>query len=280
MAALGELSVRVRVVGGAVADEVTARPADWIQGRRHVVLFVHGFNNAEEAARTSYGGVFTTVLADVGYFYWPGDTRAGFILSAPTYPLQITSALDSARRLADYLKGVVGPGGSPSAVSFVGHSLGCRLILEAMRLALNDGLSWPEVRVTALMAAAVPVDLVEEGQPLDAAARSARTLALFYSRADQVLNLSFPPGQAAAFAFGIEKAAYGVAVGRFGQPVGLPAERVDTGLGHSEYWPSEDTADRVARMLGAATPRSLPDRTLASAGSPLSRELPVRDVLG
>ena len=85
---------------------------------------------------------------------------------------------------------------------------------------------------------------------------------------------------AAAFALGIEQAAYGVAVGRFGQPVGLPAERIDTGLGHSEYWPSEDTADRIARMLGAATPRSLPDRTLASAGSPLSRELPVRDVLG
>src|SRR5262249_11353027 len=106
---------------------------------------------------------------------------------------------------ADFLRGLVGPGGLPLEVSFVGHSLRCRLILETLRNVINKTLPWPIVRFVALMAAAVPIDLVEAGQLLEPAARRPHTLTLFRSLDDDVLKRAFPTGQHAAFKLGLEQ---------------------------------------------------------------------------
>lgn len=274
MAWLGDLSVRVSPVGGDVADTVSATPPDWLLGRRHVVLLIHGFNNTLDAARASYRKEFADVLADVGFFFWPGDIRGGELISATSYASQINSARMSARRLADYLGGAFGPGGTPSAVSLVSHSLGGRLVLEALRLVLDEARPWPDVRFVALLAAAVPIDLVNEGQALEPAARTPHALAVFYSFKDLVLRFAFPAGQALAFALGIEGADYSQAVGRFGRPEGLTPNRFDTGFGHSGYWPSQATAERVAGLLGAAVPRELSVRSLSDGAGPEDRALP------
>jgi hypothetical protein len=274
MAWLGDISVRVRAVGGGVAGSVTPAPSgpDRLQGKRHVVLFVHGFNNTEAAARESYQRAFSNVLDPVGYFFWPGDIRAWVAISALSYPWQIKHALTSAQRLADYLTGLLGPERTPAAVTFICHSLGARLVLEAVRLALADGRRWPEVRLLCLMAAAVPLDLVEAGQALEAAARHARSLAIFYSRADQVLHLAFPPGEEAAYPW-IEHKLYHRALGRFGPPPGLTLNRFEGSRGHSDYWPDEKLAQQVAQLLGAAGPRTLPSHDLLADPGPQPREL-------
>jgi Alpha/beta hydrolase of unknown function (DUF900) len=274
MSLLGELSVRVRGVGGAVADRVTPTPADWLLGRRHVVLFVHGFNDSEQDARTAYGAVFRDALADVGYFFWPGDARGGRLLSSASYPFQIQRARDSARRLADYLRGAFGPEGTPMMLSVVGHSLGCRLVLEALRLVVEEGLDWPQVRLVCLMAAAVPTDLVEEGAALRAAAKLPTDLVVYYSFADDVLHFAFPAGQEAAYRLGVEAADYHDAVGRFGRPQALGQYRYQVALGHSGYWASEEVAATVSRLLGAAVPRALPERPLLSETGPEPPALP------
>ncbi len=274
MAWLGDLSVRVDPIGGEVADAVSASPPDWMLGRRHVVLLVHGFNNTFAEAQESYGKVFKEAFADVGFFFWPGDIHGGSLISATSYPYQIDSARTSARRLASFLSGAFGPGGTPSAVSLITHSLGGRLVLEALRVVLDQGITWPEVRLVAMMAAAVPIDLVEEGEALDEPARQAHTLAVFYSFADDVLRFAFPAGQWAAYFLGIEAANYRQAVGRFGRPTGLTSNRFEVNWGHSGYWPSQSTAERIAGLLGAAVPRLLPASVLPANGGPRGRELP------
>jgi pimeloyl-ACP methyl ester carboxylesterase len=274
MAFLGELSVRTESVGGNVAAAVTAEPPDWPLGRRHIVLLVHGYNVDMDAARSSYTLAFTDALADVGYFFWPGDTRGGILISSASYPFQITNARDSARLLADYLSAAFGPEGAPSAVSLVGHSLGCRLVLEALKIVFEEGRAWPDVRLVCLMAAAVPVDLLESGMALESAARQAKTLVLLYSFLDDVLHYTFPSGQAAAFLFGIEEASYGRAVGRFGLPEAISPNRIEEQLGHGDYWRQESgVASLVASFLGAAVPRDFPARMPLAESGPVERHL-------
>jgi hypothetical protein len=284
MSFLSELSVRVWTVGGAVADEVTPTPPDWLLGRRQVVLLVHGFNVSQEQARGSYDAVFRDALPDVVYFFWPGDTHGGRLISSASYPFQIQTARDSARRLADFLRGAFGPEGTPMLLSVVGHSLGCRLVLEALRLVVEEELDWPQVRLVCLMAAAVPTDLVEEGAALRAAADLPTDLVVYYSFADDVLHFAFPAGQEAAYRLGTEAGDYHHAVGRFGRPQELGQYRYRVALGHSDYWPSEEVADNVARLLGMAVPRVLPERPLLSETGPEPpalpevRETPARDL--
>jgi len=280
MAWLGNVSVRVLPEGGEVAElgAVVGEPLLWLLGRRHVVLLVHGFNNTLRVARKSYHEVFTDALEEVGHFFWPGDTGAWSGFSALSYPRQIDHARSSAERLADYLAGMFGPGGTPAEVSFVCHSLGCRLALETIARALEQknqdpNRRWPGVRLLCLMAAAVPAEMVEQGARLEAAARHAGRLAVFHSYADMVLALAFPAGQSAAYARRIEDEAYRRALGRFGPPPGLTPHRIEVGYGHSGYWPSAWAARRVAELLGAAVPRELPSRGLPADPGPPPREL-------
>jgi esterase/lipase superfamily enzyme len=283
---LGDLSVRVLSVGGPVAAAIRSDPTDWLQGRRRFVLLIHGYNNSEDDARTSYSRVFLRTLSDVAYFFWPGDARGGRLASAASYPFQIRSARDSAQRLFTYLSGLFGPAGTPATIDLVAHSLGCRLVAELLHEFLGGTPgAGPRLGTVVLMAAAVPVDLLEAGQPLCRAMRRAQRAAMFHSLADSVLRDYFPPGQDAAYRFGIEVASYRRAVGRYGEPTSLTSFRFQQTLGHSDYWPSRDVARQVAGLLGIAGPRTTPTRPAGSSRSiltappPQSRSLPSRSLL-
>jgi hypothetical protein len=274
MAFLGTLSVRTLPVGGPVAMEAAQLPAGWMLGHRHVILLVHGYNVDQQHAIQSYQAVFTAALSEVGYFFWPGDASGGTIISTGSYPWEIPRAKESALRLADFLRGLFGPGGGPTAVSLVGHSLGCRVILELLKIVTANPALWPEFRLVSLMAAAVPVDLAQFGADLQPGTRVPRSLQVFYSFSDRTLEFAFPPGQFAAFALGFEVADFGRAIGRYGEPTGLTPDRIPVDLDHGDYWPSQSVADRVSQALGVSGPRPLPGATVLSRQGPPVRSLP------
>ncbi len=282
-AILNELSVREQPVGGGVLQTVKLSSEPFPQGRRRVVLLVHGYNNTEQAARDSYGH-FTddlgtlgaaSALADLGKVYWPGDTSLG-PLSFLSYPAEITPAKDSAAVLAAYLASLVGPGGSPTEIYLVGHSLGNRVILELLtRFSAMPLPATVQVPGGCLMAAAVQVEMVEPGGALRSGATLwTRTLTL-YSRDDRVLHWAFPIGQTA-----VGEGFFPTAVGRFGQPGDLWTTRQELcGNGHSDYWGDPRAAALVARLLGVAVAVEIPASAISRSAIPEAPTLPERALL-
>jgi len=263
-----ELSVRTRRAGGPVAREVREVTPPFPHGRRRVVLLVHGYNSTEDAARASYkeftedlkkiGRGAAALLADLGKVYWPGDADLGPV-SFLSYPFEMGPAKDSAAVLARYLPTLVGPGGTPTEIYLVAHSLGNRVILELLdRLAAAPSAS-ARFAGTCLMAAAVQVDMVEPGRRLWPGAVLSRKTLTLYSRDDNVLRWAFPLGQTAA-----GEGFFPTAVGRFGQPAGLWTERRQlSGNGHGDYWKDARSAALVARFLGVAVPMEIQASTIA-----------------
>jgi pimeloyl-ACP methyl ester carboxylesterase len=153
-------------------------------GLSHAIFFVHGYNVAPEDAKRS----FERLLANLRFVdrvppglasrswrvNWEGyarsllDSLSKGAFSFMTYPTQIGVAERSAAAFADYLRSLRGPRGTTMEVSFVGHSLGCRLVLEVLR-SLN-AQPGPKVRLIFLIAAAVPVHMVYPNRSLHSAA--------------------------------------------------------------------------------------------------------------
>ncbi len=294
---------RIEAPGGGTPD-----------GRRRIVLLVHGYNNDKAQADEGYAALIANMTTDVGAlaediwrFYWPGyverltgtlvddpatvsSGRGGgesnALLSAPTYALQVLKAREVGAALGRYLRGLNHADTVATEVVFVAHSLGCRVVLEALR-ELLQGRSphWERQRVPAmcLMAAAVPTFMIEEGSRLAAAAMVPQTAYVLHSRADGVLRFAFPPGQGAATALlgrGAAAESEGIfpeAVGRHGNPNTAWLRRGDTGLGHSGYWRHPFTAPSVLRAVrGGVAPelRPLPTLQQVSWSLPPSPELP------
>jgi pimeloyl-ACP methyl ester carboxylesterase len=291
MKARGDISVREQGLGGGVSA-ARATPAGWMDGLRHIVLLVHGYNADREDARRAFDGFLRMLPArfpPAGRVYWPGDADWG-VLSTFCYPSKIPVARTSAARLAGFLAGLRGPGGGPIEVTLVGHSLGCRVILE-----LLEDLSWQRdaravVRVVVLMAAAVPTDLLEAGGQLRRSALAPYHRHVYHSDDDRVLRWAFPAGQAAAQLTGHEPARSLEAVGLHGNPRSYPSRSRDLhGNRHADYWKDRRAVGQVATLLGSAIPRVLEPRTLPEHplfGTELperrrsfTRELPRRPVV-
>jgi len=287
-------------------------------GRKRIILLVHGYNNDKAQADESYASLLGNIahdssrlFDDVWKFYWPGyverltgrlvddpvdvslgSNRAGSesvsLLSAPTYALQVLKAREVGATLGRYLRDLRHTNTVPTEVIFVAHSLGCRVVLEALREILQG--RDPEVerhRVpgVCLMAAAVPAFMVEDGSRLSAAAMVPQSAYVLHSRADMVLRLSFPAGQGAASVLlsiaspgaTDHEGFYPEAIGRHGNPSTKWLRRGDTGLGHSGYWAHPWTAPNVLRALRGNVVEHL--RTLStleqvSWALPASPELP------
>jgi pimeloyl-ACP methyl ester carboxylesterase len=131
------------------------------------------------------------------------------------------------RGLAEFLKSI-----SPSEIFFIGHSLGCRVVLET--------ISWllaPQKIVLSgfiLMAGAVPIHMLVPTEKLRRAATVARKRYCLYSWIDLVLSVPFGPGQILAG----EPSPYllPIATGLTGAPKGFYDARCSTWLGHGGYW--------------------------------------------
>ena len=267
-----ELSVRIAQTGGPVRPSVEHPPRFAAPPSGHIVLLVHGYNNNMADARAAYSNFLDNLDAllsrgdirtggakpDVGKFFWPGDANL-WIFSFLSYPTEISDAKESAQVFARFLAGIPGL----REVSLVGHSMGCRLVLEMLSLyARGDAPGFPKVRFLLLAAAAVPVELVESGGELRAGVvRADPRVLVLYSPDDPVLRFAFPAGQSLAFAMGHESKAYFSAVGLNGSPQSFGSSRKQlVGARHGDYWPSESVARDLMTLLGVPTRHEVPSQ--------------------
>jgi pimeloyl-ACP methyl ester carboxylesterase len=255
-----QLSIRVQDSGGLVASAVSLSGGQ-LDGNDHVLILIHGYDNSFSDACTSYsafvddlGSKFSTYIGQIAEFYWPGDYPLR-IISVLSYPNQIEPAIESAQKLSTYLSNLKGARNGPMEVSFVGHSLGCRVVLEL--LALWTGGMPPNIRVgtVVLMAAAVMVKHVDQGGQLRAAAKLSDDVLVLCSKGDPVLHWAFPVGETAA-----HEGFFPAAVGRFGGPQqtwkgSLPMFHSGKPYTHGSYWPGDESSNAVAVALGGAPPR-------------------------
>jgi pimeloyl-ACP methyl ester carboxylesterase len=288
-----QLSVRLRDSGGPVADTVSLSGGQ-LDGNDTVLILVHGYDNNFSDALASYttfvsdlGAKFPTYIGQIAEFYWPGDLQIR-IISVLSYPNQIQPAIESAQRLSAYLWNLKGARNGPMEVSFVGHSLGCRVVLEL--LALWTGGMPPNIRLgtVVLMAAAVLVKHVDQGGQLRAAATLIDDELVLSSKGDPVLHWAFPLGETAA-----REGFFPMAVGRFGGPsqtwrASLPMFDYGKPYTHSSYWPGDESSNAVAVALGGAPPRLIatagivenvpaPENVVSARETPV-RSLPARPV--
>lgn len=157
-----------------------------IQGRE-VMFVTHGFNVDQQEGLTSLSNWETLLQLGPQFVFvgvlWPGDCS---LLGPLSYPGEGRPAMESGRLLADWIDANVSP--VADSVSFISHSLGARVVLEAIA-ALQSQVP---VRAVALMAGAVDDDcLVKE---FAASAQRVDRVNLLASIEDKVLADAFPIG--------------------------------------------------------------------------------------
>ncbi len=278
--------------GGEVRDEVYDPDRLAMSGASHILILAHGFNNTAKEAQESYNKQLEALQEAgldkrpvgpdaIALFQWPGDLAISpirnAIIDSLGYSLDLRQAFKAADRLADFLASLPKAGGEPAAlkISFIGHSLGCRLILEALNR-LNRGA--PSFDVVSLMAAAVPVELILAGKPLVPRIAVPRRLLKFFSEKDLVLQFAFPAGQQLASNQGIERAAYREAVGRHGNPAGFGEPNPRHNNGHSDYWKDKVAAKVFVSTLDPTAPLPLIGREIGAHDLPAQNEMPGREM--
>ncbi len=243
-------------------------------GRRRIYLLVHGFNNTPDQAGKSYSAfrerlqdaIGSTLTERIWEFYWPGyeegyaqilTVRTGRQPASPMvtayfYYKQVPKAIRYGKLLGDYILQLHSEF-QETEVILIGHSLGCRLILEALTHIERYAPRW-KVPAVLLMAAAVPESAVELGGGLRAGVEFCPYRFTLFSHRDWVLWGCFPAGQVRAGDGGPAPKA----VGWRGGPEGCWTGRQRPQLFHGEYWADDSTTPNVARIFGKAIPHRLP----------------------
>lgn len=137
-------------------------------------------------------------------------------------------------------------------MSLVCHSLGNRLALELIENCRNAN---PRIHFerAVMMAAAVPVQVVDTDGRLRPAASAVQRREVLYSRSDEALGVAFIGGQLRAF-----EPCYG-AIGTAGGPPGIWTLATDfTPYGHGDYWREPESALTVQTIFGMSSVRYLP----------------------
>lgn len=175
--------------GGPVAsmpDPLPSELARAVRGR-DVLLATHGFNVAEEEGYAQLANWQTLLQLGDAYFFigmvWPGDSSW---LGPLCYPGEGRHAIQCGAMLADFIQEyLVGA----SSLSFVSHSLGARLVLEAISKLAKDSIP---IKQVAIMAGAINDDcfVAEYKSATDNIGR----ISILASEKDEVLSLAFPIG--------------------------------------------------------------------------------------
>lgn len=255
-----------------VSEGVLWPPADRVRHLR-LIIFVHGSNTPPARAKQVYTD-FRKRLARVGVtfqldtlveLYWPSyvealvsgeRTNQDFVrgmklLSAVSYPVQLAKAQQVGRALGRYVSQLNGPADTPCEIIFVAHSLGCRVVLEALQdIATHPGAWNGQVSAVCLLAGAVPCYMFEEYGQLRLSASVPEKSCVLFSRTDAILQNFFRVGQTAA-----AEGFFPVALGTSGEPAERWTTRVDTGLQHGDYIEDRNlnVTPYLARLLGVAT---------------------------
>ena len=188
------LDLRAQSTGGGLADsvaiynqDVLSSVADLTQeiGGRDILVVTHGFNVNRQDGRTALS-LWQQMLpppATVAYLglLWPGDSSW---LHGLDYPVEGSEAMDSGDKLASFLLQ-----NFPSAsLSLVSHSLGARVMLQALR-GIGNGM-----RVKHLMLMAGAIDDTCLNDEYGDAVKYVEKISVLSSSNDEVLSLAFPLG--------------------------------------------------------------------------------------
>ncbi|MCC6967048.1 MAG: alpha/beta hydrolase [Nitrospira sp.] len=262
------LSLRDQPFGGAVTSGVLYKALPYwdvwwndrlpdfkllTRGQRLTVL-LHGYNNGLDEGREKLvrfigcleqKGSTDLMLAVI----WPGDSWANALgnwAGALSYPSESRDADDSADNLLTWLVLHVD---ESARVAFVGHSLGCRVVMRAtQRMARDVTVKKPILDRICLMAAAIDSNSLGKDEPTSYrdAAKQADRIAVLASQEDRVLQVAYRAGDSVQswWPFSGERSVR--ALGRYG-PEGCPPEvsakieshmaNPDRGIGHSDYLP-------------------------------------------
>ena len=249
------------------------------EAHKRYVILVHGFNvigwKAEESFdqfRDESSKISVSFAKELLSFTWPGRVH---------YPRALERAKVAGEVFGRFLTDLKNPAGKRPRIVLIGHSMGCRVILEALRwLCVNTTYVTRKDIDVFLMAAAVPVQLVERSETLWEASQSARRACVFHSKDDWVLRFLFPIGQSLA-----PEALEGVlpvAVGLRGGPQGVGVwtqAKPMKGYGHGSYWSGPEVIQDICTALKVVKSRHTPARSLADRnhqnmiGRDLSRRL-------
>lgn len=286
MGSLPELSVRLpdRDSGGPVTDVHGSLPP----AGGPVLLLVHGYANSAAAARQSWneflGHVATVKIG--GWMpqhptgvQWPGDEPI-VGLNQLAYPEKIGVSRDSARRLDRYLRAFAPPGGPALTLSIVGHSLGCRLVIELLECLSQPPAHNVRVDRVVLMAAAVPTTTVDRQGAFRPGVAWARGIEVLQSEGDDVLRIAFPIGETAG-----GDGFFPTAVGRHGEPGSTWLSVLQMGhagvlYGHSDYWPGIESAAAAAAFLRIPVAAGVAPRATAANALAGATIIPARTVTG
>jgi len=283
-----ELSVRRKnqMRGGPVMPVVRDSGLEG-SGAHNILLLVHGFNNNESVADERFETFTKLIIGRIGEdgraidaiarFQWPGDLavfgpwpKMDFL----GYPADIGQAKRAAIALATFLSKLLANRSTQPRLCLVGHSLGCRLILEAFHAPALAG-SAIRVDYLCMFAAAGPVALTERGCRLAAPPVAPHRLVNCYSEGDWVLRLGFPAGQTLGYVSGEEEAAYLEAIGLHGSPASFGVQE-RTENSHGEYWGDTALADLIAAAIEPTkyqkpAPKIQPRHSLPMAQLPIYR---------
>jgi hypothetical protein len=195
-----------------------------------------------------FGSGAQSLKDEVAYVFWPGDETFR-PLSGLCYLWKIPRAKAVGRQFAAYLSALRGPLGTPCEIILIAHSLGCRLVLEACKaLAQIEPRARHRIRLI-LMAAAVPVALVDRQGDLNPAIGDVAQAVVLYSESDEVLG---------SWKFRIAESSEGLlfpeAVGLHGRPgVAVWSDlKHAAGHKHRDYWSKGHASSVTARLLGAS----------------------------
>jgi hypothetical protein len=199
---------------------------------KNVLLAAHGFNVSYEDGLRSLSHLETALEMRPGELFlgvlWPGD----WVIPAVNYPFEDKVASHGGVLLGDFCNRWLA---SSQSISFLSHSLGARVILEAIKASKRP------VRRACITAGAVNSGCLREEYRL--AAGNCGQIRTLSSRQDLVLEFAYPPGDLLADALDPDHPPFEAALGR-GGPSGafgatiLPSEISDViPYDHGDYFP-------------------------------------------
>ena len=208
---------------------------------REAVFATHGFNldltqGTHALARLETELRLPPPFLLVGVL-WPGDWWVPVI----NYPSEADDAVQCGWYLARFIRDQVGPG----SLSFVSHSLGARVVLEAVKRLKPIR----RAREVCVLAAAADDDCLTTDQYEDARTNARRTSVLA-SRGDWVLELAYPAGDFVSDALYDDDSPWRKALGYHGprpfpDQYALHAQIPGREYGHWDYFPPDDLKQQI-----------------------------------
>ncbi|MGY1698002.1 alpha/beta fold hydrolase [Geodermatophilus sp. SYSU D00814] len=246
-----ELTVRGVSGGPRLLNSVRVEGSELDHRARTLLILIHGYQNSPARARKSWdefvnrlmGSLWLRSINDLASawgFQWPGDLPDK-IQSILSYAARPGDAARSGQLLATHLASRTK---QHQRVFIVGHSLGCRVALEALKFIRLEHQPYEGARIEGvfLLAPAVPLSFCQPNMDLGTP-QNPPTEHVYYSPRDSALGWVFDRGQRL---YGEP----GNALGRSGLPPRMRwHRRVNTLLKHGQYWSSSTIAADIGLAM-------------------------------